>query len=297
MAEDYLFPKAVDVKNMSNKHKEAVENHLRERPEDWVVELKYDGCALVVDIDSSGNYRTSSAIGKPVHSCNHIAEALVVAGIRDARIVGEVVDVLATSQQEISGMFRSGSNQPSLSLVIFDFHETSQEYAPGLLWQQIVRASNSCFVIDYADTVPHTTENGKNYIRTFEHLQEIANKMTFPYDGVILRKRNALWEEGRSKNSVIKFKPIASNTYDLLVLAYEKAKGEKTGRTTGTLMCQWKGDKLLRVSTGLSYEEQQNVELFVGKIVEVAGMGLTRDGMLREPRFHCVREDKSSPDY
>jgi ATP-dependent DNA ligase len=114
------------------------------------------------------------------------------------------------------------------------------------------------------------------------------------YDGAVLRNPYAPWVVGRSKGDIIKLKPLVD--FDLTVLRVEKAVGGKTGRVTCALVCKWRNGEEQKVATGLDHDQQDNPEQFVGKVIRVAGMGLTNTGKIREPRFMGERED-TLPDY
>ena len=280
---DYPFPKAVDFENLSAKAKKNF------NPEGWLLQPKWDGCAMVVSIDLLGNVWGRTASNKPVKSCDHILK--VVNDTLGRGVYAMEIWRPATMFQDISGMFRTHSNQPALVARVFDGYrigEAALDYNTRLL--------NIHNALPFASPVQDASLMGERFT-TWDKAWQLARfwQAQGGYDGCILRNPEAPWEEGRSKGDVVKLKPLTD--WDLRVTHIKAAVGEKTGRPTVALGCAWKAGETQYVATGLNHEEQANAERFVGSIVTVRGMGLTADGFVREPRYICVREDKLEADF
>jgi hypothetical protein len=280
---DYPFPKAVDFENLSAKAKKNF------NPEGWLLQPKWDGCAMVVTADREGNVCGRTASNKLVQSCDHILQ--YVKDNLGSGVYAMEVWRPATMFQDISGMFRTHAAQPGLVARIFDgWVEKDQESSYSTRMDRIhMRLPFSGPVQDASVmSVPFTTWDKAWQLARFWQAQG-------GYDGCILRNPNAQWVEGRSKGDVVKLKPLTD--WDLRVTHIKATVGEKTGRPTVALGCAWKAGQTQYVATGLNHEEQANAERFVGSIVTVRGMGLTADGFVREPRYICVREDKLAADF
>ena len=107
------------------------------------------------------------------------------------------------------------------------------------------------------------------------------------------------YEPGKRNASMVKLKDGLS--FDLEVIGMKGGKeGTKYANTLGTLTCRWKGDDVITVS-GMKDDQRDlwwnNPELIIGKIIQVDAMTYTADGMLREPRYKCIRTDKEEADY
>jgi len=280
---DYPFPKAVDFDNLSAKAKKNF------NPEGWLLQPKWDGCAMVVTVDRLGNVWGKTASNKPVKSCDHILQY-----VRDNLGCGVYAMEVwrpATMFQDISGMFRTHSAQPGLVARVFDgWVEKDQESSYSTRMQRIHTR------LPFSGPVQDASMMGERFT-TWDKAWQLARfwQAQGGYDGCILRNPDAPWVEGRSKGDVVKLKPLTD--WDLRVTHIKAAVGEKTGRPTVALGCAWKAGQTQYVATGLHHEEQANAERFVGSIVTVRGMGLTADGFVREPRYICVREDKLAADF
>lgn len=280
---DYPFPKAVDFENLSAKAKKAF------NPEGWVIQPKWDGCALVVEIRNNCVWSVESASGKPVYSCDHIAE-YIAKWVGNGRYAMEAWRP-CTPFQDISGMFRTHAPQPLLSARIFDGYVEGSSADTYFHRLTVIHSQ-----LGFGGLVQSAWGMGEK----FTTWDDAWTKAKFwqaqgGYDGCILRDPLSLWTEGRSKGDIVKLKPLMD--WDLRVTHVKTAIGDKTGRPTVALGCAWKDGQIQYVATGLNHEQQAAPDRFIGSIVTVRGMGLTTDGFIREPRFITVRDDKVEADY
>ena len=128
-----------------------------------------------------------------------------------------------------------------------------------------------------------------------------------------MEKAEAIWKSGGEglvlDDTDLKYYPSKRNahcikvkqkeTYDLLVLGVQEGKGKFTGMV-GSLVCQF-GDGTQVTCGGMTDLERKawwrNPSLVSGKIVEVMAMRGSSKGVLREPRFKRIREDKNTADW
>jgi DNA ligase-1 len=285
---DYIIQKAIDRKDMSARALKGTEG------KEYDVQPKYDGCHMVVKLWPGGAWAAESATGEVVKSCNHIVDALMsVLEVSEPLAVCGEVWVPGTEFPEISGAFRRHSPQPHLMFAAFDVVALKGEVLddprpyrmrttplrhPAYKHPSLVR-----FNAGFAGPI-----NEEEYAKKL--------KAAGGYDGAILHDLDAPYKVGRCRaGEVIKIKPLLS--FDLMVTGVEKAIGTKTGKNTGALVCRFKEGAEVRVATGLTQAEVEDIDSFVGKIIEVEAMAITKDGLLREPRFKGVRYDKAAPDF
>lgn len=123
-------------------------------------------------------------------------------------------------------------------------------------------------------------------------------------EGAIFKPEDAEWIVGDRSTNVIRDKQLI--TYDLEVTRVgEVVPGDKGG-LKGVIYVRWRewgkaeNPALDIPIRGMKHKEllawAEDPSLIVGKIVEVHAMTFTNLGMLREPRFKFVREDKDTAD-
>lgn len=273
---DYAIPKAVDYENMSQRARNAM---------NWtqgVLTPKFDGCALRIDVAPGKQPVFMSAVGKPVESCFHV--------IRNQNckytVVGEVIASGAVFE-DVSGAFRRKSPQPHLEFIVFDFALHGAEDEPW--WKRMMDART----LGYQTVHQEPTYSQEHCIEIAKHFK-MHGYHGYNCDGAVVHDPGKPFILGRSKGDTVKVKPLLD--YDLLCTGFLANVGEKTGRPTVALQVRFKQGTAL-VATGLSEGQQANPEQFVGKIIRVEAMGLTKYGNLREPRFAGVRDDKLKADF
>lgn len=280
-----LAPKALSEQCAAFKNKHPTLDDLP--ADDYVMMAKYDGCLAIITPDGVIT-RTGEAITS-IPQCLEDAAKL----LPDHVIFGEVYKY-GTPFKEISGAFRRHKPQSGLFVMVFD-------------------------AVPFADW--KAGECDKPYIERYEALKDawlrtptgslivapaldfgapqgFANAMVRQggYDGAIIRRKDAPWTTGASKNGeAIKVKPVQS--LDLEVHGWYRGKGKHAGRAGGITVL-YKGVQT-DVGTGFSDRERQEIA-DAGQapcgVAEVEFMELTADGKLREPRFKGWRYDKEQPD-
>jgi ATP-dependent DNA ligase len=285
---DYSIPKAIDIDNMAQYWRSSVEEDILDRL--YLITPKRDGCALHVEMENGQIITCVSASGKPVCSVQHILEELqrvfkhVSCAVLDMEVYADGLPF-----QGISGLFRRHKPQPQLRAMVFNGHfgqlSTGYEGRMSMFGQYLTGKSNLVEV-----TPPHTPWDLAD-----AWAEAVDRRDSGGFDGCVLHYKGAPYFTGRAAYQSIKLKPLVS--HDLEVIAVNEAVGEKTGRATCALVCRWKDGGVQEVATGLSHGQQASALDFIGKIIEVRGMGYTTSGKIREPRFAGVREDKLQPDY
>lgn len=123
-------------------------------------------------------------------------------------------------------------------------------------------------------------------------------------EGACYRHAGALWKSGDRGTNLIRDKEKI--TYDLEVTGVGDVGTGERGGLTGVIFVRFRqygdtnGIPVDIPVRGMTHDQlrawAEDPSLIVGKIVEVHAMKFTNLGMLREPRFKSVREDKTIAD-
>lgn len=263
--------------------------------EEYTMQPKYDGCHLIIHLGLEGVPRAFSRTGEPVRSVDHIvAQCLQVFG-RGWVIFGEAY-AFGLSFPEISGNFRQHKPAENLCFMAFDMVPASTFdlglYYPAPYLERLAALRRRVCAVgtrapDIIVTPDLPLDNPTGFAATL--------KKQGGYDGAIVRRSDAGWQAGDSKNGeVIKVKPVES--IDLRVRGWFLGKGKHANRAGG-IYVEYDGVQT-GVGTGFTDDERAIIAqgTYDGAIAEVEFMGFTEDGALREPRFKGWRYDKLKAD-
>lgn len=257
--------------------------------DEYIMMPKYDGCLAIVVPDGRGYVLTRT--GELITSIPHVlAQAREM--LPGYVIFGEVYK-FDTPFKDISGSFRRHAPQYDLILVAFDAvplvdwragkcDESYKARLARLLSAWHASPATAVEVAPWGDAVDS---------------QRFANVLVKAggYDGAILRRADAGWRVGASKNGeAIKVKPVQS--LDLECVGWFPGKGKHAGRAGGITVV-YNG---VRTDVGTGFTDTERTLIFSGgvedAVAEVEFMGFTEAGKLREPRFKGWRFDKDQPD-
>lgn len=286
MAYEYnLAPKALSEQCAAFKKKYPTLDDLP--ADDYVMMAKYDGCLAIITPDGVIT-RTGEAITS-IPQCLEDAAKL----LPDHVIFGEVYKY-DTPFKEISGAFRRHKPQSGLFVMVFDA-------VPFADWK--AGKCDKPYIERYTALKDAWLRTPTASLIVAPALdlgapQGFANAMVRQggYDGAIIRRKDAPWTTGASKNGeAMKVKPVQS--LDLEVHSWFKGKGKHANRAGGITVL-YRGVQT-DVGTGFTDREREEIAA-AGQapcgIAEVEFMELTADGKLREPRFKGWRYDKTEPD-
>ncbi|WBK39667.1 ATP-dependent DNA ligase [Xanthomonas phage L522] len=287
----YCIHKAVELEKVKKSLRPTEDQLLR----DYIIQLKYDGCAMVAIRDTDTDKVTlMSRTGEPVMSAKHIESALM--GMDEGVYFGEYWQP-GVPQNILSGQFRKqdGKQYPDVQFVIFD-HVTLHEWHSGYSdagfaerYDFLPAALGSVGLGGPLRLAPALSAAG------YSSIDDLVKVMvTTGYDGIILRKPDGRWYKGDSgtNGEIIKVKPAL--TLDLRVLGIETSVGEKTGRAVYRVVVGLGDGKSQIVGSGVPHEAANLPK--VGDIVEIEAMSYSAHGLLREPRYKGIRYDKLQPD-
>lgn len=288
MAYEYnLAPKALSEQCAAFKKKYPTLDDLP--ADEYIMMPKYDGCLAIVVADDTGHVLTRT--GEPITSIPHVmaqARKLLPGYV----IFGEAYK-FDTPFKDISGAFRRHAPQDDLIVVAFDAVPVA-DWRAGKCDESYKARLARLREAWHASTVPAiivapASDAGAS--------QGFANALVRQggYDGAILRRKDAPWTTGASKNGeAIKVKPVQS--LDLRAVDWFVGKGKYQG-LAGGIVVEYRG-VTTQVGTGFSDAERVAIasQGTRAQIAEVEFMELTADGRLREPRFKGWRYDKTEPD-
>ena len=123
-------------------------------------------------------------------------------------------------------------------------------------------------------------------------------------EGVCYRPMDAGWVSGDRSTNLIRDKEKI--TFDLEALGVSGVKTGPKGGLLGVLNVRWRkfgnpeGEECIQDVRGMTHDDLRawdaDPSLIAGKIVQIEAMKMTPYGTLREPRFKCIREDKTVAD-
>lgn len=288
-----LVHKPVELRNLSKKMQAAVDPL---DPEQYALELKYDGCHMIV-VKQDGKAYAFSREGNEVQSCNHILREIERHPIDNFVFFGEAWDD-RKQHSEISGDFRRFAPALNLWYVVFDgvpladfergqcdIRYTSRRWH----LESTIAGLSPQARVTLAKVGKATADNYVEYLR--------AAGYPCVTDGYVAKAWNGIWIAGDGKGGEqIKVKNHVS--VDIRCIGLEMGEGKFAGMV-GSLVCEY-GGKVITVGGGkLTNQERMlywaDKSQIVGKIVEVHALGDSQHGVLREPRFIRIRDDKNEP--
>lgn len=285
MAYEYnLAPKSLDEQCAAFKKKYPTLDDLP--ADEYIMMAKYDGCLAIITPEG-----VITRTGEPITSipqCLDDAAELLPGHV----IFGEVYRY-DTPFKEISGAFRRHKPQSHLFVMVFDAVPVD-DWKAGKCDKPYIERYTAL------KEAWHRTPTPSLIVAPaldFGAPQGFANAMVRQggYDGAILRRKDAPWTTGASKNGeALKVKPVQS--LDLRAVDWFYGKGKHAGRAGG-IVVEYRGVQT-QVGTGFSDAERETIasQGTRNQIAEVEFMELTADGKLREPRFKGWRYDKTEPD-
>lgn len=259
--------------------------------DEYIMMAKYDGCLAIINTEAPIPMAVTTRTGELVHSMWHVVEQ--ARSLLPGYVIFGEAYKFDTPFKDISGAFRRHSQQPSLIVVAFDAVPVA-DWRAGKCDESYKARLARLREAWHASPVPSiiiapASDAGAS--------QGFANALVAQggYDGAILRRADAPWTVGASKNGeAIKVKPVKS--LDLRAVDWFYGKGKHAGRAGG-IVVEYRGVQT-QVGTGFSDAERETIasQGTRNQIAEVEFMELTADGKLREPRFKGWRFDKDQPD-
>ena len=224
-----------------------------------------------------------SSEGNEIKSVPHIVEALKDLLIEGVQFDGELV-VPGMCHQDIHGIIgRTVNLHPDHEKVeyhIFDLVGKSPQSLRSLslsTWRKRIEERPCIKVVrtDAAYTMEDIIINLNDYIAD-------------GYEGIILRNREACYEEKRSGN-IMKLKPMKKDTYPIVGFEQEVDKDGYLKNSLGAFVCRRKDEEKFNVGTGPVLTKRGREDLWrsryslIGMRLEIKYQYLTRKGIPRGP--------------
>lgn len=253
-----------------------------------IVQPKYDGVYAQFIYDDNFGWQGFSRTGELLLSVDDaIKDALYYNALPERRYVGELW-LPHTQHAVINGMARKKSPQP-LNVMLFDSFDPDAPEEPYSERQQFLFSSGPI------KTAPSIVV--RHSFMGEEYLYDLARSWTdgvSAYDGIILRDPWFPYTPGDGRSGgIFKIKP--RKTGDFRVIGTTPGKGKHAGKI-GALVLDLGGGVTCEVGTGLTDSEREQDGNWIGLIVEVEYLAVTKDGKLREPSFQRIRWDKKTAD-
>lgn len=259
---------------------------------------KYDGVHVILEHDEYGDLWAWSRTKELLRGVTeHLRLGNLPQPPKGTLWFAELWSIFLTFP-EISGLTRrhklDAGEAQSLTIRVFDALK-ADEYLEGFSarpWAQRVRDVPEHLQPAALDFKGAWTDE---HLGNLSKLVHVPSTQRGPVDGLIVRDMNAPWKPGPATDgAVVKFKPRP--TYDLRVVGVEEGKGRLTGKL-GAVIVETRPGVTCKVGTGFDDATRSlSMQSWVGKIIEVSTLGVTKDGKLREPAFIRVRNDKEEAD-
>jgi ATP-dependent DNA ligase len=251
-----------------------------------------------------------SRTGEGYTSMKHIEKILYQIMDWNEIIIFEACGPMGTLQSTVSGWARDTKEQhPELCAGCHDLL-TLEEFLKGGDKPFIDRHVELCKRIESwcnnktKDQYWTVFRIGHQHCHSLEEAERYAeNIVSGEGEGAVLKNPQGLYSPGKRNQDIIKLKKGVS--FDLKVLGVLEGEGKYKG-TLGALLCKWKDipneslTQTIRIS-GMTdaqrHEWWEDSSKIIGKIVQVDAMCLSSKGLLREPRFKGIREDKTKGDF
>lgn len=254
-----------------------------------LVQPKHDGVYAQFIFDEEDGWKAFSRTGENLKSVSEeILDVFYTKGLQDARYMGELW-LPNTAHNEINGRSRKHSPQ-YLNLILFDSVLDGQENMPYRERLDFLLEGNS--VVKPVSNLP---VGGKIFSEgdLYDMARDLVSRGSSAYDGLMLKDANGVFVPGAGRDGeAIKIKPRASGSFR--VVGVTKGLGNRAGGI-GALILDLGGGVTGEVGAGLSMADVFDRD-FIGKIVEVEYLSVTKDGRLREPAYKVIRNDVTEPD-
>ena len=267
---------------------------------EWYISKKIDGVRCLAFVDENYNVEFYSRGGKPFSNLGVIEEQLKLlaknSGMAGHVFDGELYSKAGTWNETISVVHadKAERDQKSVLFLIFDmvrFSEWQSQKTEDFRSRYVLL--DCCFDNTDRGQVPNLQLVEHTPVYTFEHAHQLmCQYMDDGFEGTVLKEANASYPFRRSK-FWLKWKTIV--TVDCEIVRVAEGNGKYAGMF-GAFEIKTPGGVLVHVGSGYSDDQRQEFwkrrEELLGKIVEVEGQTMTRDGSIRHPVFVRIREDR-----
>jgi ATP-dependent DNA ligase len=262
--------------------------------ETYAIMEKKDGWLLYCDFIDGKWGKLSSRAEREIPSVDYLNPliASVIFPKQDTRLIFEAT-IPNLPFHELNGILNRKSEKAEN--VVLNLHDVIPLNIPETPFK--VRAK---FIDDYFHRLQQVLEEQVAVIPVlaitseeeefYRHFNKIISEGG---EGIVLKNWEAGYFFGKRNANMMKIKEEVSK--DLAVVGMVEGEGKYKG-TLGALVVQSRDGTKHQVS-GMTDDQRErwwnSRELIVGQVVEVKAMKELPDGQLREPRFKCIRHDKT----
>lgn len=260
----------------------------------YAVMPKIDGWFVMLDyIDGEWGKLTSRA-GREIPSLDYLNEYFPKALVpkQDTRLIFEAT-IPDMQFHELNGVLNR--KYEDAENVVLNLHDAVWLDMPEISfkdrWSSIQGIFNHLWLVlkEQVQLIPVLAISSQEDV-FYYHFNQVTSSGG---EGIILKNYNSGYFFGKRNAHLMKIKEEC--TKDLAVVGMVEGEGKYQG-TLGALIVQSRDGTKHQVS-GMT-DEQRNLwwedrTSIIGKVAEIKAMKELPDGQLREPRFKCVRYDKT----
>jgi len=262
--------------------------------ETYAIMEKKDGWLLYCDFIDGKWGKLSSRAGREIPSVDYLNPliASVIFPKQDTRLIFEAT-IPNLPFHELNGILNRKSEKAEN--VVLNLHDVIPLNIPETPFK--VRAK---FIDDYFHRLQQVLKEQVAVIPVlaitseeeefYRHFNKIISEGG---EGIVLKNWEAGYFFGKRNANMMKIKEEC--TKDLAVVGMVEGEGKYQG-TLGALIVQSRDGTKHQVSGMTDYERDlwwHDCISIMNKVVEVRAMKELPDGQLREPRFKCIRHDKT----
>jgi ATP-dependent DNA ligase len=262
--------------------------------ETYAIMEKKDGWLLYCDYIDGKWGKLSSRAEREIPSVDYLNE-LIAKSLSPKENLRLIFEATIPNMQfhELNGVLNRKSEEASD--VVLNLHDAIFLDRPELAFNERYKYANIAYEMlkvwlgHWVELIPilAVTSDEELIYKYFNSILELGG------EGVILKNWEAGYFFGKRNANMMKIKEEV--TKDLAVVGMVEGEGKYQG-TLGALIVQSRDGTKHQVS-GMTDDQRErwwnSRELIVGQVVEVKAMKELPDGQLREPRFKCIRHDKT----
>jgi hypothetical protein len=262
--------------------------------ETYAIMEKKDGWLLYCDYIDGKWGKLSSRAEREIPSVDYLNE-LIAKSLSPKENLRLIFEATIPNMQfhELNGVLNRKSEEASD--VVLNLHDAIFLDRPELAFKERYKYANIAYEMlkvwlgHWVELVPvlAVTSDEELIYKYFNSILELGG------EGIVLKNWEAGYFFGKRNANMMKIKEEV--TKDLAVVGMVEGEGKYQG-TLGALIVQSKDGTKHQVSGMTDYERDlwwHDCISIMNKVVEVKAMKELPDGSLREPRFKCIRHDKT----
>lgn len=274
-------------------------------------QIKYDGVMGygIIHQSSPSCGEIYSRTGKRYTSLNHVSERLKKLSTYTSPNVVLMFEVFeeGSSLATISGRTRDTKKQYKEAMAMVFDCVPYDDFVSGkcdMSFSQRILLAKDVLKSEVGSCI-HLVEAMGIYNED-EARSKASELISEGHEGLVLRKLQGVWQAGKRNEDILKIKNKLE--FDLEVVGIEKGRPDsKYADTLGKIVVRFRsggrsdGDIINIPISGMTdtqrHEWWDNPDLIVGRIVEVHAFDYSEHGSLQQPRFKCIRDDKSEAEF